>query len=143
MSILPQSNLNITNVIKSTLKPDVLPFIKEYAWDFEKNEFILEDGKPKIVAGIEAIKVWIYKALLTPRFRYMAYTWNYGSEFEDLIGKSLSRAATETECKRYLEEALMINPYIKSISNIKVNLNDSLNIDFTVNTIYGEVNIVV
>ncbi len=117
-----------------------LPVPKEYAWDFEDREFVREDGKIVIVEGGEAIKVWIYKALLTARYRWPIYSWNYGSELETLIGTSYSRAATQSEAKRYVEECLLINPYIKGIKDLQTSFQaEKLIISFTAITDYGEV----
>ena len=41
------------------------PTYREIAWDFKKNEPMIENGEFKIVEGNEAIKTWVYIALLT------------------------------------------------------------------------------
>ena len=129
-------------VTEETTTSEELPIPREYAWDFEKNEFKLVDGKFQVVEGLEAIKIWVYKTLLTPRFRYPIYTENYGNDLEDLIGSGYSKEAVESEANRLLYEALMVNPYIDSIENVSVTFEgDSLGIDFTVVTPYGEVEI--
>lgn len=115
---------------------------REYGFDFEQKEFILKDGKDVIVEGLEAIKTWIYKALLTKRYAYPVYSWDYGSEIEDLIGSGYSKAVVESEAKRYVEECLSINPYIKGIKDLITSFSgDDLSIEFTVITDYGEVSV--
>ncbi|HEX2986106.1 MAG TPA: DUF2634 domain-containing protein [Caproiciproducens sp.] len=115
---------------------------KEYLWDFDKNDFVLSNGKPVIVEGLEAIKIWILKALRTQRYRYLAYTWNYGQEFEDLVGQKFGPEVLKSEAERYLTDTLLINSHIKSISNVSVVFDGSkLSIDFTVLTDQGEVEI--
>lgn len=119
-----------------------LPTPTEYAWDFEKNDFILRDGRFVIVEGLEAIKIWIYKTLQTPRFRYAIYSDDYGQDLEDLIGSDFSKAAIESEVKRMLFEALMVNPYIESIEDVEVSFDgDILGISCIVITPYGEVSV--
>lgn len=119
-----------------------LPTPKEYAWDFENNDFILKDGRFVVVEGLEAIKIWIYKTLQTPRFRYAIYSDDYGHDLEDLIGSDFSKSAIESEVKRMIYEALMVNPYIEGIENIEVTFDgDILGISCIVITPYGEVNI--
>ncbi|KAJ51092.1 hypothetical protein BD780_000214 [Clostridium tetanomorphum] len=141
MSILPEINLDIDNIIKSS-EENILPLFKEYAWDFEENKFIYENGKMKVLEGKEALKVWIYKALNTPRFRYLAYSWDYGHEFENLIGQTFSKKVLQSEGKRYLEECLIVNPYIIAVNNILVEVDGvKVTINCVVDTIYGEVNI--
>ncbi|AZV57920.1 DUF2634 domain-containing protein [Clostridium sp. AWRP] len=142
MSILPNQTVDINTVIESTTQSDNLPIPKEYGWDFEKNEFILKDGKFIVVEGNEAIKIWIWKVLNTPRYRYLAYTLNYGNQIEELIEKSLSRSVIESEAKRYVEEALSINPYIQEIESFSIEFEGSRAvINFTAKTLYGEVDI--
>lgn len=137
--IFPQIDFEPTTDNPIESKGD-LKLLKQYAWDFDNNEFILNDGKFKVIEGIEAVKIWIWKALHTQRYRYMAYNWDYGNEIEDLVGKGYSDGLINSEVERYLKEALLINPYIKNISNINTNIsNDFISVTFTVNTVYGEV----
>ncbi|WP_080965307.1 DUF2634 domain-containing protein [Clostridium novyi] len=143
MSILPNDTEILDKAIQETTQEgEELPLCKEYAWDFDKNKFILENGKFKVVEGNEALKVWIWKALKTERYRHLAYSWNYGHELHSLVGKGLSNAALKLEVERYIKEALLINPYLKDIYNLNITIEGAkLDIDFTVSTIYGEVNI--
>ena len=51
----------------------------ELDYDFEKHDFKYDgNGQHIIVSGNDALKIWIYKALMTERFRYLAYSWQYG-----------------------------------------------------------------
>lgn len=144
MSIFPEETINLSDVIQQTVEETTneLPLLKEYAWDFETNDFILENGKFKIVEGLEALEIWIYKTLKTPRYRFLAYSWDYGHELEDLIGQGLSSTALKSEVERYLNECILINPYISTISNLEVTfINGVIKTDFFCNTLYGEVSI--
>ena len=118
---------------------NTFPMYKEVAWDFKRNIPILENGDFKIVEGNEAIKVWVYKAILTPRYNYSIYTWDYGSELLDLIGKAYTPSLTKEEAKRLIKEALEINPYILEVEITDINFKDSLlSADIKIVTIYGE-----
>ena len=118
---------------------NTFPMYKEVAWDFKRNIPILENRDFKIVEGNEAIKVWVYKALLTPRYNYSIYTWDYGSELLDLIGKAYTPSLTKEEAKRLIKEALEINPYILEVEITDINFKDSLlSADIKIVTIYGE-----
>ena len=115
------------------------PLYKEVAWDFKRNIPILENRDFKIVEGNEAIKVWVYKAILTPRYNYSIYSWDYGSELLDLIGKAYTPSLTKSEAKRYIEEALLINPYILEVNVLDTDFKDGiLSADVKIVTIYGE-----
>lgn len=122
---------------------NILPTYYEVAWDYETDNIQIVNGNPVIVEGNEAIKVWCYKTLLTSRYDHYIYSWDHGSELQNLIGKPYSRDLTESEAKRYIEEALSMNPYITEVTiNSCVFDGDSLNANITVNTIYeGEVNL--
>ena len=117
-----------------------MPIYKEIKWDYEKDIPVFKNKQPIIVSGIEAIKVWIWNALKTERKRYVIYTHNYGSDIEELIGQPYSDTVKSMECKRLIEECLIINPYITAVNGIDVQFeNDRLIISFTAETIYGNV----
>lgn len=119
-----------------------LPLCREAAWDYKKNVPIWRRGEPVIVTGKEAVKGWIFKTILTPRFQYEIYTWAYGSEFESLIGQAYTPALKQSECARYLRECLLINPYITSVTNIETDFQGStLTVSCVAHTIYGEVTV--
>jgi len=119
-----------------------LPLYKEVKWDFEKNVPVFRNGSPVIVTGKEAVLVWAWKALHTPRFRHEIYTWDYGCEVESLIGQPFTEELKQSEAVRYVKECLMINPYITDVTNVAVSFADGkLSISCTIKTIYGEVTI--
>ena len=121
------------------VKDNTFPLYREIAWDFKKDVPILENGDFKIVEGNEAIKVGVYKALLVPRYQYSIYSWGYGSELLSLIGKAYTPQLTKSEAKRYIEEALKINPYILDVNVIDTDFKDSiLSANVKIVTIYGE-----
>ena len=119
-----------------------LPLCREIAWDFERNVPIFQDGKPVVVTGNEAVKVWIWKALHTQRYRYDAYTWDYGNELEELIGSDVSEELKQAEAVRYVREALEICPYIEQVEQVSVDFSDGVfTVSCRVRTKYGEVNV--
>ena len=138
MSLFPFINNIDTVKIDNTF-----PIYREVAWDFEKDVPILQNGTFKIVEKNEAIKVWIYKAILTQRYNHSIYSWNYGSELMDLIGKPYTPELTKAEAKRYIKEALLINPYILEVNILDINFKGCLlSVDIKVLTIYGESEVV-
>lgn len=120
-----------------------LPMPKEFAWDFEKDVFIYDkNGNHIIVEGNDAIEIWVYKALQTEHFQYLAYSWQYGIELRPFIGKVMDVKQRYSEIKRIIIECLMVNPYIISIDNVNIeHEGDRVNILIHLTTIYGEVNI--
>ena len=58
-------------IIQPEAEPTVqekLPLCREVAWDFARGIPIYAGGRPVEVTGLEAVTVWIWKALKTARF---------------------------------------------------------------------------
>lgn len=121
-----------------TTRETTLPMFREYAYDYENNCLLLRNGQTYLVEGNEALRIWIFKALITERFRYVAYDSDYGSEIDTLIGGLNSRVIL-SELKRFIIEALMVNPYILELSNFQFTQSGSgVRVEFDCATIYGK-----
>ena len=117
-----------------------LPVFKELAFDFDTGQLETKGGKYYYVEKNEAIKVWIYKALFASRYAYLAYDTNYGNEIYTLFGRYLEKQLLYAELRRMIEEALLCNPYITSLSDFDITQEGSKVIcNFAVNTVYGNV----
>lgn len=117
-----------------------LPIFRELAFDFGTGQLKTRGGQYYYVEKNEAIKVWIYKALFASRYTYLAYSTNYGNEIYTLIGRYLEKKLLYSELKRMLEEALLVNPYITSLTDFDITQEGARVIcNFSVNTIYGSV----
>lgn len=113
------------------------PIFKEYAYDFENNTFKTRNGREYLVYRDEALKIWIYKALKTFRFKHLAYDDAYGAELYRLIGTAKDIDIVKLEIKRYIKEALLVNPYILEVSNFRIFENIEQNeVSFEVKTVY-------
>ncbi|HCQ6178599.1 TPA: DUF2634 domain-containing protein [Clostridioides difficile] len=123
-------------------KEKELELFREVAWNFEKDEPIIENGDFKIVEGNEAIKVWVYKCIKTNRYEHEIHSWGYGTELSELIGQKYSKGLTESEASRYIKESLLVNPYILDVSVANTKFTDDLlSVDIQISTIYGEVEV--
>ena len=110
---------------------------KEYEFDFATGKLT-----GKLLEGKEALKVWIYKTLLTKRYKHIIYSWDYGQDLEELIGQGYEKGLIRSEVERRIKDCLLIHPHIKECNSFNIKLQqDQLHVDFTVNTIYGEVDI--
>ncbi len=91
------------------------------------------------VDGIEAIKQMVYKTLMTDRYKYEIYTWNYGFEFDDLIGKP--KEFVKAELPRRIEDALIIDDRVDEVTDFEfVDIDKiTLGLKFTVKTTFGDV----
>lgn len=117
-----------------------LPIFRELAFDFDTKQLKTRGGQYFYVDKNEAIKVWIYKALFASRYTYLAYSTNYGNEIYTLIGRYLEKKLLYSELKRMLEEALLVNPYITSLTDFDITQEGAKVVcNFSVNTIYGSV----
>lgn len=122
----------------SSTTSSTLDVFKEYAWDFDADNFIFENGQHKIVTENEAIKVWIYKALQTERWRYLAYDNAYGIELEQFIGAYTNNSTNATLIEQYIKETLLINPYITSVDDVEATIDgDKLSYTISLTTVYG------
>lgn len=142
MSIFPF--IDTTNTSMDT--NDELPMLKEYAYDFENNELLLDkDGCTYMVEGNEALRIWIFKALFTERFHYTAYSFAFGSEIQDqVIGHSLNTEIVKLEIERFIIESLMVNPYIKRLDNFVFEYTSTgMIVSFDCTSIYGSDKILV
>lgn len=118
------------------------PF-REYEWSLETNDFVITSGQVKVLEGAPALKIWIYKTLLTQRGRYRAYTWDYGNDLDSLIASSgMVRDVLVSEARRITEEALLMNTHISDLENFNAWLDDSvLHIHFTAVTDSGKIEV--
>lgn len=140
------------NPFLSTQKPiqtqeQSLPELVMEAWDFNNDHFLLDaNGNPAKVRKNEALKVWIYKALKTERFRYEIYRHGeydeesvFGVELEQFIGKNPNNEVSATLIKDFIYDGLIICPYIKEVNNIDVSTmtGDTLEYHINLTSIYG------
>lgn len=89
--------------------------------------------------GLEAMGQAIYKILLTERYRYAMYSWDYGIELADLFGMPASYVCPELE--RRITEALTWDDRIDSVDNFEFGFPKKgvVHATFTAHTIFGEV----
>lgn len=91
------------------------------------------DDKDAILQAVE-------KILLTERYAYRIYSWNYGSELQFYIGKDTDFVLADAE--RTIREALLQDDRIldiKDFSTKQVDLN-SVSVSFTVVSVAGSFN---
>lgn len=138
MSILPTDAIT---AITSSSETD-LPAFKEYAWDFDNDDLVVEDGELVVLEENEALRVWIYKALKTPKFRYVAYSFYYGNEFDTLIRQNYDKDLVSIELKSLIEKCLLVNEYITSIDSVDLEFDDG-KVTGTINltTVYSSIEV--
>lgn len=88
------------------------------------------------VDNLEALKQAIYLILNTERFTYLIYSWNYGVELAELIGREKEYAIPEI--KRCITEALLQDDRITRLSDFEFETGKKhVHVTFTAHTIFG------
>jgi hypothetical protein len=64
------------------------------------------------------------KALLTPRFKHIIYSDQYGNEQWALIGQDATQELAQTENERYVTECLLSVPYVDAVTSLVVTKDD-------------------
>ena len=127
---------------KAETEVEEMPTFKEYAIDFKTGEYIKDENNDiKVLEKNEALKVWIFKALKTERFRYTdVHSDNYGSELETNIGTVYQKSVKDALMINQIRDTLLVNPYITECYNFEISNEDEYvpQITFNVRTIYGE-----
>lgn len=102
---------------------------------------ILENDENRVsgyVDGIESIQQAIYLILSSERYQHIIYSWDYGVELLDLIGKPMSYVTAELP--RRIEEALIQDNRISGVTDFTFTKNkNTLLTTFTVVTEAGNI----
>lgn len=87
---------------------------------------------------LEAMKQTVFRILMTERYQYIIYSWNYGIETLDLYGQPVTYVCPELE--RRIEEALLVDSRIVRVTDFEHNtsVKGVIHTTFTVYTIYGD-----
>ena len=119
-----------------------MPTFKEYAIDFKTGEYIKDENNDiKVLEKNEALKVWIFKALKTERFRYTdVHSDNYGNELETNIGTIYQKSVKDGLMINQIRDTLLVNPYILECYNFDISDENEYvpQITFNVKTVYGK-----
>ena len=105
-----------------------------YKLDLNKGRIV---GK---IDGIEAVRQAIRKAIITPRFKCLIYSNQYGSEIEQAyIADFATLDFIEATVEEYVKDALLPDTRILSCYDFSVSQEeDGVFIRFTCETIFGE-----
>lgn len=120
-------------------KKQSLPLLRELAVDFEAGQPVIgPEGDFLQVTGLEAARVWVWRALRgdNTRFVWSAHTERYGHQFHLLDGRPLPEA--ESRLIAMVREALLVCPYITGVERFSFTREGArLTAAFTVRTVYG------
>lgn len=113
--------------------------VHAYKFDHEKEKLVVT-GTGKALKGtpLEAYRFWAVKCLLTERYQYAAYGSDFGIEFQKIMEADYPRAIAESEIKRTISEALMVDDRTVSATSFKFDWEgDSCWITFILESVYG------
>ena len=89
----------------------------------------------RIIEGTPAILTWVILTLRSERYKREIYSWEYGEEFSGMIGYSYEPDLLQSETKRMVEEALLVNEHITAIRDFFAEqVEDKLHIVFSIET---------
>ena len=116
-----------------------LPLYTDVAMDYDAGAPRWESGNPVTVTGLEAVKSWAWRAVATARYRWPVFDWSYGCELESLVGQPYQKETKRSEAVRYVQDALLVSPYITACSVSDVTFDGStLHMEVEISTIYGK-----
>ncbi len=103
--------------------------------------YLLDTENHKIrgmTSGIDAVRQAVYLILNCERYVYPVYSWNYGAELSELIGREASYLWPEL--KRRITEALTCDDRIIAVEDFDFEAKkDNLTVTFTVKTVFGDI----
>lgn len=89
---------------------------------------------------IQAVEQAVFLILNTERYFWLIFSWNYGVELHDLIGKDPEYCIPEIE--RRIREALLQDDRITAVENFEFDVNKKKVLTtFTVISIFGNINV--
>ncbi|MEY8318405.1 DUF2634 domain-containing protein [Colidextribacter sp. OB.20] len=89
---------------------------------------------------IQAVEQAVFLILTTERYQWLIFSWDYGVELQNLIGKDPEYCIPEIE--RRIREALLQDDRITAVENFEFELNKrKVLTTFTVISIFGNINV--
>lgn len=99
---------------------------------------------PEVITGtidqIQAVEQAVFLILNVERYQWLIYSWDYGVELHNLIGKDPEYCLPEIE--RRVREALLQDDRITAVQNFEFEVNKKQVLTtFKVVSIFGEINV--
>lgn len=92
------------------------------------------------IDGMDALQQAIFKVLDTEKYEYPIYSFDYGIELDNLIGKDPTYV--QLELKRRITECLLADDRVQNVDNFTFTATgDELLCTFDVESIYGTISV--
>lgn len=137
-SLLPGLQEQINNITSET-SSTVEKLGRCFLFDFEKEEYVIKDGKlVEIANDTEKVKQWVKLVLRTYKDKYKVYKdTNFYCNTEDLRGTKLN-GFVKSEIAREITESLLTHRYIKKVSGFSfIQERLKITVNFNVTLIDG------
>ncbi|MFW2490963.1 DUF2634 domain-containing protein [Clostridium chromiireducens] len=120
-----------------------IKFGKSFLFDFELGDFVFLDGKPQIIEGEKALRIWIKKALKTEKYKYKIYeiiSDTYGIELNEYLHSEYPTGVIYAGIQSSITDMLTKHPDITAVTGFEFTRDkQSLSISFIVSSIYGPI----
>ena len=124
--MLPQTNFEFDTDFDIVSQP---------SYTFKLNS---DENIKGFVDDLQAVKQAIYLILNTQRYQYLIYDWDYGVEFDDLIGCEKNYARVQIQSR--ITDALLQDDRIEAVVDFEFETKEkSITAYFVVKTIFGDV----
>lgn len=110
--------------------------VSQPSYTFKLN--INDENIKGFVDDLQAVKQAIFLILNTQRYQYLIYDWDYGVEFDDLIGCEKNYAIVQIQSR--ITDALLQDDRIEAVVDFEFKTNKkSITAYFVVKTIFGDI----
>lgn len=123
--MIPKTQSDIKNDFEFVTQPDL-------TFRLDPEPMTIRDK----ISGINALRQAVYLILNIERYDWLIYSWNYGVELRDLIGKPTDYCVPEIE--RRVREALTQDDRITAVDNFEFEIGRrKIGVTFRVTSIFG------
>lgn len=106
------------NTVDDTQDDTLSTIGRSIKFDYDKQAFIVDEGKLVEPTKIDAIKQWIELYIRTEINKYAIYTESFGIDTRGLLGYRLPRGYQVAEIMRRINEGILTKcPDVKSVSD--------------------------
>lgn len=129
--IFPQISYDIEPVLQQEESGE-----RSILFDYETNQFIVNNGNIKEASRVEAVKQWIELFIRVELNKYAIYSNNFGLDLSEIVGYRLPRSVQVSEIIRRLNDGIING--CKHVTQCKDFAFDKGKFTFTVVTDLGE-----
>lgn len=121
MSFLPEMDAEVEDLELDEQQDAIDLGHRSYTLDLANGRLL-----PQLIDGEDAVKQYLTVLSLTPRGVHAAYSEDYGTEIEYIVGQSLPAEVTELEIVEEVIEAIEADPRVESVEARTERLGDKL-----------------